>query len=226
MNLLAHALLLGAFCGMALESAAAPERPGNELRAGQAIDRPAAARNGESAAVTALLDAMDQALGAGRPEEALALLERALRIEPRNAALWHYLGIANLESGHYAQAEAMAAKSQSLAGSNRTLRTRNEGLTAAALRAQGKPALPASRESASLAARRRLDPQLEPAVTYVDTRARYERENRAEQRRVSPSAERAPRLRTRASASANGQRSAPRPERRPQRRYRSNGYQL
>ena len=217
MRPIASALLLGAFGAVAAaESIAAPERPGDGLETGLVVDRPAAARRNESAAVAALLDSVDRELAAERPEQALALLERALRIEPRNAALWHYLGLANLALGNHAQAEAMAAKSHSLAGRNRTLRIRNAELTATALRAQGKPILPTSRDLPSFASRSGVATQLERAVTYAHPRGRHEPRNAAEQRRVSPSVERTPLT----------QRSVPRAQRRYPRRYGSNGYQL
>ena len=207
MKSIAAVLLSGAFCAVAAESTAAPERPGNEPQTGFAVDR-APVRSGESAAVAALLDSVDQELAAERPEQALALLERALRIEPRNAALWHYLGLANLELGHYARAEAMAAKSRSLAGGNRTLRTRNAGLTAAALRAQGKPMVAGSRDLPSLASRTELEPRLEPAVTYVDRGNRYASQGRAEQRRLRPSVEHTPQPAARAASARRPTREA------------------
>ena len=242
MRPIAFALALGAFCALAAESMAAPERPGDAPPAGFALDRSTGASSGESAAVAALLDSVDKELAAERPQQALALLERALRIEPRNAALWHYLGLANLALGNDAQAEAMAAKSRSLAAGNRTLRTRNDRLMSAALRAQGKPVLPASREAPSLAARAAVDTLIERAATYVGARDVYERRGRADQRRSSFSAARAAQPRLRAPSAAPqarqdrfterprrerpGARPAPRPERRSYRRYGSNGYAL
>jgi hypothetical protein len=97
--------------------AAAVERPGDELRTLRA-----AASRGQNPAVLALLDAAQRELGAGRPEQAATLLERALAIEPRNPTAWHYLGLANLELGNSAQAEAMAAKSRSLVAGDEGLR--------------------------------------------------------------------------------------------------------
>lgn len=104
----ALALLVGALGTIATGSAAALERA-DELRTLRA-----AAARGQNPAVLALLDKAEGELGAGRPEQAAALLEQALRIEPRNPTAWHFLGLANLELGNSAQAEAMAAKSRSL----------------------------------------------------------------------------------------------------------------
>lgn len=245
MRPLAFALSFGAFCAVAGASMAAPERPGDALQAGNAFERASTTGSGESAAVAALLDSVDQELAAERPQQAVALLERALRIEPRNPALWHYLGLANLALGNNAQAEAMAAKSRSLAGGNRTLRTRNDQLMAAALRAQGKPVLPASRVVPSVASRTSVNEAFQPAATYAGARGVYEQPNRVEQRRSSLSAARRepPRLRApsvappareqrlaerdrRERARAVTPRSAPRAERRSARRYGSNGYAL
>jgi predicted Zn-dependent protease len=72
-----------------------------------------------------LAETAERELGAGQLEQASALLERALRIEPRNPTVWHYLGLASLELGNTAQADAMAAKSRSLVAGdagNRRLR--------------------------------------------------------------------------------------------------------
>jgi tetratricopeptide (TPR) repeat protein len=88
----------------------------------------------ENPAVLALLEAAEQELEAGRPDQAAPLLERALRIEPRDPTVWHYLGLVRLEQGNYAQAAAMAAKSHNLAARDRALRSRNARLTAAARR--------------------------------------------------------------------------------------------
>lgn len=217
MKSIAAALLFGASCVVAAESTAAPERPGDETEAGSAVPRAAAPRNGESAAVAALLDSVDRELAAARPDRALSLLERALRIEPQNPALWHYLALANLELGNYAQAEAMAAKSQNLSGGNRTLRTRNADLLASAQRAQGKPVLATSRDVTSLASRARsteLDTRLEPVTTYVDRGNRNETQSRTAQRRLRSLVESAPPPAARAPSAGRRTRDAvPRTER-------------
>ncbi len=202
MRTLAVALSLGAFCAVAAESMAAPERPGEAPQAGLTLDRQTAPGGGESAAVAALLDNVDQELAAERPQQALALLERALRIEPRNPALWHYLGLANLALGNHAQAEAMAAKSRSLAAGNRLLRSRNDRLMSAALRAQGKPEPPARREVSGLASHSSLYASHAPAATYADARDVYEQQNRTQRRRSSFSAARPPQPRIRAPSAA------------------------
>ena len=47
---------------------------------------------------------------------AAASIERALRIEPRNPRLWQELARVRLKQGQYAQAENVAARSNSWAG--------------------------------------------------------------------------------------------------------------
>jgi tetratricopeptide (TPR) repeat protein len=89
----------------------------------------AAVADGRSAAALSLLETAKQELSTGQPEQAAALIERALRIDPSNPTLWHYLGLARRELGDTAQADAMAAKSQSLAGTDRALRARNAATT-------------------------------------------------------------------------------------------------
>jgi tetratricopeptide (TPR) repeat protein len=61
-------------------------------------------------------------------EQAAALLERALRIEPRNPILWHNLAGVRLAQEDWKRAANLATKSNTLAGSNKDykeLRLRN-----------------------------------------------------------------------------------------------------
>jgi tetratricopeptide (TPR) repeat protein len=113
----ALALVLTALAGVAAHPATALEREDDERRTLRAANS-----RGQNPAVLALLEAAERELGAGQPEQASALLERALRIEPRNPTVWHYLGLASLELGNTAQADAMAAKSRSLVAGDRGLR--------------------------------------------------------------------------------------------------------
>jgi tetratricopeptide (TPR) repeat protein len=88
-------------------------------------------------AVVALLDSASDYVGAGELDKAAAALERALRIEPRNASIWHDLGQIRLHQGQYQQAESLATKSNSLAGDNNTLKARNWRLIAVSRQAVG-----------------------------------------------------------------------------------------
>jgi predicted Zn-dependent protease len=100
---------------------------------------PSAART-ESLAVAGLLDGARADAASGRLTNAAASLERALRIEPRNPRLWQELARVRLKQGEYAQAESTAARSNSWAGGDRTLRTENWRLIAQAREARGDAA--------------------------------------------------------------------------------------
>jgi tetratricopeptide (TPR) repeat protein len=67
-------------------------------------------------------------------ERGAALLERALRIEPRNAYLWHRLAKIRLQQGRYGMAESLAEKSNALAKDNDELKRRNAELIKAVRR--------------------------------------------------------------------------------------------
>lgn len=88
-------------------------------------------------AVVGLLDRAHKLSAAGELEQAGASLERALRIEPRNALLWQELARVRLDSGHYRQAESLAAKSNGFAADNRPLRTENWRIIGQARSGQG-----------------------------------------------------------------------------------------
>ncbi|MFO7639681.1 MAG: tetratricopeptide repeat protein, partial [bacterium] len=64
--------------------------------------------------VLALLEQANQAARSGELTVAESRLERALRIEPRNAVLWYYLAKLRLHQGRLDQAAGLAAKSNSL----------------------------------------------------------------------------------------------------------------
>lgn len=68
-------------------------------------------------------------------EQAAALLERALRIEPRNAHLWHRLAKIRLQQGRYGMAESLAQKSSALAKDDAELKQRNTEIINAARQA-------------------------------------------------------------------------------------------
>jgi Tfp pilus assembly protein PilF len=79
----------------------------------------------ESVAVAGLMDRARTDAAAGRLAEAAATLERALRIEPRNPRLWQELARVRLQQGDFPQAESMAQRSNSWAGSDSALRAEN-----------------------------------------------------------------------------------------------------
>jgi len=83
-----------------------------------------------STAVVALLEDAEQQSGSGRLDTAAVSLERALRIEPRNAQVWYRLAQVRMRQGKLDQAEGLATKSMVLAGDDRRLRADNWRLVA------------------------------------------------------------------------------------------------
>ncbi len=88
-------------------------------------------------AVVALLDSAAKYVDAGQLDKAGAALERALRIEPRNAGIWHDLAQIRLHQHNFKQAESLAEKSNRFSGKDRSLQARNWRLMAHARRAMG-----------------------------------------------------------------------------------------
>lgn len=81
-------------------------------------------------AVVALLNRANRESNAGRQGASAASLERAIKIEPGNAWLWHRLAQTRLKQNKPGEAASIAARSNSLAGSNDALRARNWRLIA------------------------------------------------------------------------------------------------
>lgn len=94
------------------------------------VDRP------QPPAVVALLDTAEQQANTGDLEAAAASLERAIRIDPRNPALWYHLATVRLSQGEARAAEQLAVKSNSLSTGNKSQQARNWELIARARRAQ------------------------------------------------------------------------------------------
>jgi predicted Zn-dependent protease len=67
----------------------------------------------------------EQAMQKGQYKQAEILLERALRIEPRNAWYWHAMGRVQYEQGSFDQAMQFCLKSNSLAGKDTDLKLQN-----------------------------------------------------------------------------------------------------
>jgi predicted Zn-dependent protease len=97
---------------------------------------PVAAAQGNPAVLALLGNAQSQQQ-AGNYEQAAAALERALRLEPRNAMLWHRLAQVRLSQGQWRNAIDFAAKSNSLAGGERKLQASNWLVIAQAKERQG-----------------------------------------------------------------------------------------
>jgi Tfp pilus assembly protein PilF len=98
---------------------------------------PAPPAHKENVAVAGLLESARSEAAGGNLANAAASLERAIRIEPRNPRLWHELARVRLKQGQYAQAESVAARSNSWAGDDRSLRADNWRLIAESRRARG-----------------------------------------------------------------------------------------
>jgi hypothetical protein len=92
----------------------------------------AAPKKSHSGAVESLLKQAKEQYDQNETEQAAALLERALRIEPRNSILWHNLAGVRLRQEDWQRAANLAAKSNTLAGDNKWLRVRNWIITAIA----------------------------------------------------------------------------------------------
>lgn len=100
-------------------------------------------RNAEAVsgpAVLNLLEQARQALAAGRAEQAVASLEVALDIEPRNPFVWQQLAGAHLRQQLPDQAEQQAQRSNSFARGNPFIEIENWRVIAAARQARGDPA--------------------------------------------------------------------------------------
>ncbi len=82
--------------------------------------------------IVALLNEADQFSKQGQSEKAAATIERALRIEPKNALLWHRLAVVRMQQQQWQQAIVMARKSNALAANNKQLKSDNWALIAAA----------------------------------------------------------------------------------------------
>jgi cytochrome c-type biogenesis protein CcmH/NrfG len=121
-------LLLVVLALLAGCAAVAPEQPAAPVQA------PA------NTAVAGLMQSARADADAGRLASAAASLERALRIAPRDARLWHELARVRLAQGEYAQAESLAARSDYWAGADDALRAENWRLIADARRARGDDA--------------------------------------------------------------------------------------
>ena len=96
----------------------------------------------EPPVVVALLEESEASRASGDLESAVATLERALRIHPRNPRLWHELARIRLLQGEAALAVELAGKSSLLSSGDESLIEANRKLIAAA-RQQLGPAVPA-----------------------------------------------------------------------------------
>ncbi len=90
-----------------------------------------------SAAVVALVDTAGRQAASGNLDRAAATLERAVRIEPGNAGLWHDLSKVTFGQGQYRESESLALRSNALAAHDRRLQAANWRLIEQARKAYG-----------------------------------------------------------------------------------------
>ena len=115
-------LILGACSTRPRAPADVPAPP--PLEPGAEPGPPAGAAR-ENTAVAGLMESARADSAAGRLPNAAASLERALRIEPRNARLWQELARVRLQQRDFAQAESLAQRSNTYAGGDSALRAEN-----------------------------------------------------------------------------------------------------
>lgn len=85
---------------------------------------PQTERNNQGA-IDHLYKEAGQAIDRGKFNQAEILIERALRIEPDNAHLWHSMGIIKFNQQNYAQSVQFGLKSNSLAAGDHSLTPKN-----------------------------------------------------------------------------------------------------
>lgn len=123
-------LLLLLTAGCAVTSPEHGPDPVSDAPSEQSRETPDNAPERAAPAVVALLEQAETASTAGDHQRAAALLERALRIEPTNAVLWHNLAVVRYREANYSQAESMAMRSNRYAAGKHQLLTRNWQLIA------------------------------------------------------------------------------------------------
>jgi Tfp pilus assembly protein PilF len=129
--------------------ATAPEAPPGGPAPPTPDAAPPPVSRSENVAVAGLMESARADVAAGKLSTAAASIERALRIEPRNPRLWQELARVRLQQGQHVQAEEVAKRSSSFAGSDNALRAENWRLIAQAREALGDAdGARAARESA------------------------------------------------------------------------------
>ena len=111
----------------------APQPAPSVSRSRQTVKGPTAA----PPAVLSLMQEAESSRSGGQLDNAAATLERAIRIQPRNAALWQQLARVRLQQDQPGEAEHLAKKSNVLAQGNRDVIQRNWAIIAEARRRKG-----------------------------------------------------------------------------------------
>ncbi len=93
----------------------------DEHKPGDGFSQQIKPQQSSSPAVLALIKKARANAINGEIDKAMLRLERAVRIEPSNATVWHYMAKLFLQQENYKQAAGYAAKSISLASDNKPL---------------------------------------------------------------------------------------------------------
>ena len=117
------------------EAAGVQSVPGEQVA--YAATAPAASTKPMGNAASSLLDKAENQRRAGDLDGAASTLERALRIESRHPLLWNRLAQVRLQQQNYSLAAELASKSNTLAGSDSSLKRSNYLIIADARRASG-----------------------------------------------------------------------------------------
>lgn len=80
--------------------------------------------------IVALISEADALAKQGNADKAAASIERGLRIDPRNALLWHHLALIRFQQQQWQQAIVLARKSNALAAKDIKLKSENWGVIA------------------------------------------------------------------------------------------------
>ncbi|PSQ91768.1 MAG: hypothetical protein BRD57_03875 [Proteobacteria bacterium SW_6_67_9] len=126
-------LALAAGCATPKQESTEAQQPADEpLDTEATIDHDV-----DNRAVSLLWEQAQEARRAGRLDEAVDKLERAVRMAPEDAVIWSRLAELRLQQKDFAVAENLASKSNALAGDQRLLRYRNWLIVAEARRRRG-----------------------------------------------------------------------------------------
>lgn len=102
-----------------------PEAPSEETEQAPMSGEGTVRHEVDNRAVAMLWDEAEQSRREGNLESAVSSLERAVELAPEDPVLWSRLSELRFRQRQFAEAENLAAKSNSLAGDNRMLRFRN-----------------------------------------------------------------------------------------------------
>ena len=108
-------LVLGVACSVS-------QKPANRYQSDIEIDQP------EASPVTELQSQALAAIKRNEYQQAINYLQRAIKIQPRNAWNWHYLAQAYWHDGNYDQCLAMIDRSSSYGSYDQPLSSANEKL--------------------------------------------------------------------------------------------------